>query len=79
MAVVPLTVTILAIAGCIKVRGEIWCGLVHDMEVRKEHSGERADRTQLNHPMPQRAMFVNPTLLIVLGIIGKSSEDLEEE
>jgi hypothetical protein len=77
MAIVPFAIAILTIAIGIKVGHEIGCRLVCDVEISKKHPGKRTNWTQLNQPMPQCPMFINPALLIMLGIISKSSEDLE--
>src|SRR6266852_3463175 len=78
MAIIPFTVAMLAIAISIEFGHNIRCGLVHNMKVSEEHPGERADRAQLHHSMSQCAVLIHPTLLIVLGIISESSENLED-
>ena len=77
MAIIPFTIAILTITIDVKVGHEIGCGLVCDVKVSKEHPRKRTNWAQLNQSMPQCPMFINPALLIVLGIISKSSEDLE--
>jgi hypothetical protein len=76
MVVVPLLMAILAISVHGDVWFKVWQWSLHDVKDCKEEPRNGTNRAELNKSVPQGAVFIDVSLLVVLCIVRKHCKDL---
>jgi hypothetical protein len=76
VVIIPLPITVLPVA----ISGEVRCKVRHwfaqNVEVAEYQPRNGADRAELHHTVSEGAVFINPSLLVVFGIVRESRKDL---